>query len=411
MRVARSLVISALVVTAATASAYGETGHQGATPAQNAPVPAQYQQLVGTLQNQVSAFAARPVPSSGNRRTVLAAGLIAADGNIGLGLLRPSALTTAREMLARLHAMGLGGVMLEVGFPLLLPSFPNSAGYTGFYKTIASMVHADRMTLSVELNPVFPNPQISSLHPDYSGLTVASYAAEQREEAQTIIDTMHPTYLTILDEPDTFGTNLGLPLSNPDVGAALVNLELHGLHRASTKVGAGTGTWTDPSYDLTLLAHTSIDYLSVHVYPLAPLPVTNLDTVVAAAGGAHRPVVMDETWLYKDLFGAGNFNAAGKITANVGGAADELKLDAFSFFEPVDEQFLDAMVRYDRGHGVAFVAPFNAMAFFAYVNWTPALDSASSAQVRADQNQQLIAALGEGTLTDVGAGYERLARG
>ena len=372
------------------------------------PVPTQYQGLVATLQGQLSAFATQVGPASSGGHTVMAANLIAADGNVGTALLTPALLTTASTMLQRLKQMGLHGIMLEVGFPLLLPTFPNSAGYTSFYQRIAQMIHRDGMTLSVEENPVFPSPLISTLHPDYRGLTIDSYAAEQRQEAQIIIDTMHPNYLTILDEPDTFGNNLSLPLNDLSTVTRLVNLELTGLTRGTTRVGAGTGTWTPPAYDQALLNQTAIDYLSVHVYPLAALDVQNLNTVVAAASRAHKPAVMDEVGFYKDLV-SGNFDATGTIHGNATGAANEEHLLAFSFFEPLDRQFLTLITRYARNRGVVFLSPFESQTFFAYVDWTPALDTAASLAFRAVLNQAVVAAMAAGTLTSVGHTYAALA--
>jgi hypothetical protein len=373
-----------------------------------APVPAPYQDLVATLRGQLASFADTVGPSSVVGHTVLAANLIAADGNIGQGLLAPRALTTASTMLQRLKRMGLRGVMMEVGFPLLLPSFPSSGGYTSFYQQVAGMVHADGMTLSVEVNPVFTSPEISPLHPDYRGLTIDSYAAEQREEAQIIIDTMHPEYLTVLDEPDTFGSNLSLPLNAPATGVQLVNLELTGLNRGSTRIGAGTGTWSPIGYDQALLSQTAIDYLSIHVYPLARVDIQNLKADVAVASQAHKPVVMDEVGFYKDLV-SGNFDATGSIHANPAGAANEEKLLAFSFFEPLDQQFLTLITRYARKRGVAFLSPFESLNFFAYVDWTPLLDATPSGRFRNVLDEAAVASMAAGTLTSVGRTYSRLS--
>ncbi len=395
---------SSMSTTRTTTAPTGSTSTAAPAP----PVPAPYQGLVPTLQGQLSSFATQVGPPSSGAHTVMAANLIAADGNIGQGLLTPNALNTASTMLQRLKQMGLRGIMLEVGFPLLLPSFPNSAGYGSFYQQVAQMIHADHMTLSVEVNPVFTSPQISSLHPDYRGLTIDSYAAEQRQEAQAIIDTMHPDYLTILDEPDTFGSNLSLPLNNPTTVVRLVNLELTGLTRGSTRVGAGTGTWSPPAYDQALLNQTSIDYLSVHVYPMAQLDIQNLNTDLAAANQAHRPAVMDEVGFYKNLI-SGNFGASGTIHANPTGAANEQKLLTFSFFEPLDQQFLTLITRYARNRGVVFLAPFETPTFFASVDWNPTLDAKPNLQFRAVINQAVLAAMSAGTLSSVGHTYARLA--
>ena len=122
------------------------------------------------------------------------------------------------------------------------------------------------MQLDVKENPAFPG--FTSLTVDYSGLTLASYASEQAQEAQTIIDRLAPTYLTILDETDTFTFHLHLPLDNAQAAVEVLNLELGGLRRGHTRVGAGTGTWMNSTIDQALVTQTSIDYLSVHVYPV-----------------------------------------------------------------------------------------------------------------------------------------------
>jgi len=364
------------------------------------PVPAAYRSLTRALSEELAAFGAETTGTA-DGHPVAGAALTAADGNIGTGLLAPDALDTAASMLDALRSLGVGGVTIEVGFPLLLTSFPNSAGYVAFYRQVAQEIHADGLVLSVEANPLFVSGGQTRLHPDYHGLTVASYAAEQRSEAQTIIDVMHPTYLTILDEPDTFGTNLGLDLRSPSTGVSLIRQELDGLDRQGTLIGAGTGTWTNPAYDRALLTDTSIDYLSVHVYARGLGDFANLAADVAAARAGGRPAVMDETWLFKNFAGAGTGAA---------GVPEEQKLGTFSFFEPYDATYLGEILAYARHNGLVYVAPFDSPDFFAELDWTPALEAEAPGAVHAARNASAAAAIATSRRSILGSAYAALLR-
>jgi len=220
----------------------------------------------------------------------------------------------------------------------------------------------------VEENPVFSGTPLTSLSISYSGLTLVSYAVEQREEAQVIIDDLSPSYLLLLTEPDTFSDTLNIDLDTPAAAVELVDDELDGLNRGRTEVGAGTGTWTTPAVDQALLSQTAIDYLDVHVYPLGPAQVEDLIADVGAADAAHKKLVMDETWLEKPTSTEGT---------GPQGAPDELKLNSYRFWEPLDERFVTAMVRYARSHAFAYVSFFDgARAFFGFLSWSARLEAA-----------------------------------
>ncbi|HXQ96122.1 MAG TPA: alkaline phosphatase family protein, partial [Candidatus Acidoferrales bacterium] len=309
-------------------------------------VPGPYVSLVNNLNGEISNLAARAADGAAAGTPVLGAELLPANGNLGTSLLLPGTLPGITATLDRFESLGIKGVTVELGFPLLLSSFPDHAQYLAFYEQVAAAVRARGMILSVEENPIFANTVFSKLQPDYGGLTLATYAAEQRAQAQVIIDHLHPTYLSILDEPDTFSANLHLPLDSAAAAVQVVNDELAGLNRGATKVGAGTGTWSDPAIDQALLADTSIDYLSVHVYPIDPTDLDHLDAVSSLAAQSHTPVVLDETWLYK---GAGQGYAA---------VVNDARIGNFSFFAPLDARFLQAIVGYARSHDFAYVSPF-----------------------------------------------------
>ncbi len=56
---------------------------------------------------------------------------------------------------------------------------------------------------------------------------------------------------------------------------------------------------------------------------------------------------MDETWLCKD-FTDGSFTGAGASESGVDGAPNEMKDVSFSFWQPLDETYVAAMVNYVR---------------------------------------------------------------
>lgn len=370
-------------------------------------VPAEYRATyamlssnLSDLESQSSSGAVDPIVPPGG--TIMAGHLDPADANRGTALLETSTMAEVTEVLDDFAELGMKGVMLEIGYPMLLPSFPNSGAYLSFYEQVAAEIAEHQMTLSVELNPIFPDPRISSLHPDYKGLTVASYVSGQREEAQTVIDDLHPRYLTILDEPSTFAYNLGLPIATSRAVVRLLEQELDGLDRSTTLVGAGIGTWESPSTEQAIATETDVDYLSVHVYPTGPQQIANLDQVTEIAAEARKPLVMDETWLSKS-------NPSSRPGA--GNADIEQKLKNWSFWEPLDTRFIGAISQYSRVHGISLVAPFSTDMFFGYLNWTPSLGAQPSAVVRADVSKIELSNIAVDHVDPVGEAYERAAKG
>jgi len=372
-----------------------------------APVPAQYQQAYSTLQGQVSAFAAVAEPGPATSATVISSALEPADGNaMHPGILQGSALQTSITMISGMRAMGETGVTVQVSFPLLLSSFPDSSEYLSFYRQVAAAVHQQGMTLTVEENPLFPNMSGLPVSGFYAGLDLQSFAADYQQQAETIITAMQPRYLSFLNEPDTYTANLHNPsirLTDPVTGVEFVNLVLGGLDRQGTSLCAGSGTWQDASYDQALLDQTSIDCLDLHMYPVAAQDVSNLQAEVTAAEVAHRPVVMSECWLYKQ-------STDGRPVDSVTSAPDEQKDGTFSFWEPLDSAFLTAMVDYARGHGFAVASPFSTENFFAYQAWTPALEAETPTQARQSFNLLVSQALKEGQLSSLGSAFAGLAR-
>ncbi len=384
----------------------------GLTPLAQTPgsVPAEYLSQYTSVESDAQAFGGMARSPSSGVTTTVGAELLAANGNIGTGLLSGHALSGVETELDAYQALGVEGVTVCVSFPLLLPSTPDSAGYLSFYEEVAQQVHAREMVLSVEENPIFAGTQLTTLPISYAGLTLSSYAAAQQQQAQLIINDMQPQYLSLLTEPDTFSSVLHLDLDTPATASQVVTQELSGLDRGTTLVGAGSGTWSSSSIDQALLT-TSIDYLDVHVYPMAPADLTNLTGDVAAAKAADRPLVMDETWLYKDLT-SGNFGPDGTSLPNASGPENEMKDVSLSFWEPLDESYVAAMVSYVRSQGFSYVAFFDgSRCFFGYLSWSPQLDAASYPAFSQEYNQLVAANLARPAVSGTGLSLQKAIAG
>ena len=142
--------------------------------------------------------------------------------------------------------------------------------------------------------------------------------------------------------------------------------------------------------------------ISVVVVELLPgiSPPTSVWWATVAAN-AHKPVVMDEAWLYK-------VPNAGIGTALI--HEQSTVRDTFGFFEPLDQRFLIALVAYDRSHGVLYVSPFWTGEFFAYLDWTPQLDVLTPAAVRAQAATAAAVAVRAGRFSATGRTYGALTR-
>ncbi|MBV8084753.1 MAG: hypothetical protein JO247_08050, partial [Chloroflexi bacterium] len=134
--------------------------------------------------------------------------------------------------------------------------------------------------------------------------------------------------------------------------------------------------------------------------------IANLNSDVAMASQAHKTLIMDEAWLYKDYV-TGNFDAAGHMRANQDGSANEQKVTTFDFYAPLDAQFITEMTDYARAHGVAYLSFFDARSYFAYLPWTPELEADAYAEVARQVNTLAAANMNSGIVTESGVAFEQ----
>ncbi len=374
------------------------------------PVPAPYAGMVAQLTTQLDGYQAAvdampdyraPSPSatSAPPAFIPAAELLDANGNRQTALLQPGALGLVEQELDAFSALGVTGVTIGIKLPLLLSQFtPQAARYADFYAAVADQARQRGFTIDVELGGLFCGTTFSTCSFAYPN-TVSGWAQLTADQARIVIDRVHPTYLDIMSEPNTEANLTSIPALGTLRGVTQFVTETLGLigPHGTTKIGAGAASWFPISFDRAIAA-TGVDVLMEHIYPLTPGIVDTLTATAALAHQVGKPLVADEVWLYK-----GSTTASGNVTAS----GQESKMDAFSFFEPLDERFLAITREWSQKADVAFASPFWSMQLFSYVTWTPQLEAGTATATLAVLDQAAASAMAQGRATATGLAWAR----
>ena len=350
-------------------------------PLPTAPVPQEYQALYASLEESLNSFqdylSQHWDGTTGS--TVFAAELLPANGNRGDALLQPTIMAGVKLYLDRLQELGVQGVSVAISYPLLRPDFPRSTEYLQFYQGVAQEVRRRGLKLLVESGPVFPDPEYSRLQVDFSGLTTETYFQTKRDQLLLIAREVRPDYLAISGEPTTEQTLTGLPL--PPAGYAAFAQETADAIDRSTGilVGAGAGTWEDPAYIRAFVADTSLDFINMHVYPLKSPYDDYLQRAAdwaELARASGKKLVMGESWLYK------------ASPAEVGKPYQEIfPRDVFSFWEPLDTRFIEAIAGLAQYQRFDYVSLFWANYLFAYLDYDETPKNLSAVELLNRANQ------------------------
>ena len=97
-------------------------------------------------------------------------------------------------------------------------------------------------------------------------------------------------------------------------------------------------------------------------------------------------------WLYKGKAGSGTVQAANEQGA----------LNCFSFWQPLDVQFIQATRKWAAKSGAPFVSGFWSWEAFAYSTWSPTLDRETSPQIQSQTYAAAVAARKTGKFTSTG---------
>ena len=404
-------IVFPVIVALACACGCGESGQDvGVEPDEEvstgAEVPEEYEAIYDELDVKLAELEAY-LDENGDGRSgdaVFSVELIIANANRGEALLNQQTFAAIQRTLQSLKDLGAGGITLSVQYPVLNPDFSRSSEYVDFYRDVATEVKSHGFTLIVETTSVFPNPEISSLGVDYSGLTLDEYIREKRAMVETVLRVLAPDYLTIENEPITQQINTGLDFSVANQ-TRIVNHILSGLDRAGAKIGAGAGSWDDLAYFESLAANTDLDYLDMHFYPIqGDLVAGRAELVSEVARSAGKSLAVSEAWLYK---AAGSELSAGQ---NIAMAADIFARDAYSFWAPLDQAFLEVMVKLSRHLELEFMSPFWMQYLYAYLEYDTSTQGMGYAEVQSAMGREAWSNIDYGILSPTGETYRELIR-
>lgn len=351
--------------------------------AQAPPVPSTYQDLYTELDNYLVSFNTT-LSASGNGSTypyMVTGNLMTANGNIGPQLL--TGLPGVQVQINSLKAMGAPAVMIELPFPVLYQPFLASQGqnYTAFvtyYQQVANMVRAAGMKLVIENDSLQSNEAQSGwdVSPYYSTLNWTQYQQARAAMALTIVQTMQPDYLTLLEEPDTEANNSGQANVNTASGAtSLLSQMLTSVQQANlpnVKVGAGVGSWlTGYNTFISSFVTMPINFIDIHIYPVNDGFLNNALTIASMAQAAGLPVAMTECWLRKVRDSELNVLTNDQLLAR----------NVFSFWEPLDAYYLQTVESFANSTQMIFLNPFETNLYYAYQDYNDTTMNLTPAQL------------------------------
>ncbi len=356
-----SLAASAVLIALALSSIAAPVG--AAPPP---PAPPEFADLYSMLDGRLKAIDRHISSRWGGERhdVIFSAELLAANSNQGEKILGERGWQVVLFNLDRLQPLGIRGVKVALKYPILVPGFPRSADYLEFFKKLSTELRRRNINMLAQMTAGFREPVFSDLPVagHYSGLTLERYKREKRQMAELIIREVRPDFLTIENEPHTQQENTGLPFTVRNF-TEIVEYMLDGLDRRGVQIGAGAGTWDDLAY-VQALARTPVDYIDMHIYPInRDFVVDKAFRIADVARRASKKLALGEAWLYKsrdaELGGQSPVAAAPVLYSR----------DVFGFWQPLDVEFITAMVKLAHHLKIDFVSFFWSRHFHGYVEY------------------------------------------
>lgn len=321
-----------------------------------------------------------------------AAELLTADANAGPGILQTSSQQVMMQELDGVQLMGVKAVTIQTGFPIFEPAFYRASGqsdseaqasvqtWLSYYQSIVQAVHARGMKLIVESNPLLSSfiSSQSSFNPgDYfKSLDFSTYKTGRSKHNLIVAEQIKPDYLLLQTEPDTDAANDFRPeLNDPSQDVPMIkqfvqdleNSGIAGIH-SFVQLGAGAGTWQPlwQQYISGFAAIPGLDKLDTHIYNLPPNinQIGELQVAMKIADLAHaagKGVSLSEFWAHKSI----NTNPY----SGQGDPIIEVRVrDLFSFWAPLDAQFLSLVAK------LANYKHFDYVSGFGHYNWFALID-------------------------------------
>jgi chitodextrinase len=373
--------------------------------AQQPPVPASFQALYTSLDNDLISFNTTLNSQwNGVKYPVLfTANLINADADVGPQMVNSGSVAGTLIQLQELKAMGVQGVTVEIGFPMLYePFFSSQTQYqqfVTFYQNLAASIRSMGLKLIVE-NECLLNGQGWNVAPFYATLNWTQYQAARAQTAVTIAQTMRPDYMVLLEEPDTEATMSGQTEVGTAAGAtSMLSQTLSALQAAGVsgvQFGAGVGTWLSgyQQFIQNFLA-LPVNFIDMHVLLVNETFLPNALSIANMAAAAGKPVTMTQTWLHKEADDELNVLSNEQILAR----------NPFSFWAPLDTYFLQTMQNIAYYTHMTYMDPFESDYLWAYLPYGTSTENLTPAEIISQETQQSDDNLMAGSYTSTAMNY------
>jgi len=384
---------------------------------QTPAVPANFRDLYSSIEQNLDTFA-RTVgsPSNGQKAPVAwSAELLTANCNRGRVLLNPATLNGIRLELDSLQSLGVKAVTICIGFPILYQPFyefnrdpEDYARFIKFYRELSADIHARGLKLIVESSILFLGSYSRTsdfkLAEYYPTLDTRQFIDGRAQNIVAIAKEVRPDFLNLGSEPDTQARlSKNAVFDSPNGYAETIGYFLKQLHQAGVSgipIGAGVGSWQRQGQDFVrALLATGIDYLDLHVYPVNRNFLERTITYARLAHAAGKQVAMSEAWLLK------------KRDSELGRADDAADTmvfarDRYSFWAPLDQKFLGALMQFSESNKLLYFSPFWSRYFWSYVDYDPSADGTPEGSAAQQANRAVVAAMQARRLSSTGEFYK-----
>jgi len=356
-------ILTAVIILAVAAAAGCRRVHE-AVPVHAVPgsVPESYQMIYRELDAEFHRqLPLVPLPWEQKKgRTVFGVELLAAGSHRAEALLDDQALSVNALTLDRLKALGVRGVSLSLHYPMLTGAYPRAAEYRAFYRSLAAEIRRRGLAIWVTMGSASREPELSRITTDYRGFSRERFSAGLREMAETVVADIRPDCLTLLSEPDTQTRNTGLAFS-PSEFAAVVKRVARDLNRPGIRLGAGAGTWTALEYFKALAEIPELDYLDLHIYPIQHGFAAERALKAAEIARSHgKGIAIGKAWLYKSW--GRELNRISPVEA--------FGRDMYSFWQPLDEHFIELVVSLAHRIDAEFCSFFWMKYLYGYIDYS-----------------------------------------
>jgi len=356
-------------------------------PCLRSQVPSEFTTLYASIQSRLNGYlSSMQVPAS-NPATLIGAEASPADSYMAIlgGAYYSSSVT---PYLNALQSLGVRVVKFQIGFPLLYQPFysgflgqPDYHDYNvrlSFYQQLVADLHARGIKVVIQsvITPATGGTYTGdplNLTTYFQSIDLNTYIAGRAANCLTVAQQLMPDYINVESEPDTEPTKAYRPeLNDPATNLSMVqtilatldNGGISGLH-TTLLVAAGMGTWQAnlTTFLTNYVGLPSLDVFDIHVHPINLISgadyLSRILTMSDAATAAGKKIGMDEDWMDKDSNSEiGVLDAATIASRNV-----------WSFWAPLDQLFIQAMMGSAYLKHMAYLSFSVPDAFFAYIDY------------------------------------------